>query len=71
MRVTLTYYLFDFLMGRGASSSFPLFLNTYPFPFTRSYFLQCSQHLTNLLRLAYVLFTVTVWFSGFAGLPSG
>ena len=66
--VTLTYYLFDFF-GHGAfASPTP---NTDPFPLPRSYSLHCSQHLTNPLRLAYVLFMVTVRFSGLAGPPSG
>jgi hypothetical protein len=68
--VTLTYYLFDFLIGSGAfASPTP---NTDPFPFlVVSYSLHCSQHLTNPLRLAYVLFMVTVRSSGLAGPPSG
>jgi hypothetical protein len=52
--VTLTYYLFDFF-GLASSPT-----NTYPSPSPRSYSLHCSKQLTTLLRLAYVLFMVTV-----------
>lgn len=42
-----------------------------PSPSPRTYYLHCSKHLTSLLRLAYVFFTVPVRVCGITGCPPG